>query len=173
MSRKLSVKDFVGHDSNPFFVDLDSFSHIDYKHKNAAIEVVDVASGEVMDLTKYGKTTAYFRDGDKYVKLFVERLFPCIRGFNNYSLQMLFYVLMKLKVNRDLVTIEQKDFLSACGYSPTSKKVFFEALVGLLDAKLIAKSSRSKVYYINPTLFFNGNRVNLLSGEDKAVIRNK
>jgi len=176
MSRKkekVSVKSFEEYRSNPFEMGLDAFGYVDYKHKARPIEVIDTASGEVMELSKQAKTSVFISDSSKYIKLYIEAVFPVVKGFGAPAIQMLLYVMLRLRVNRDVVQIECEDFLLTCGYSLTSRKVFFEGLTGLLVAGVIAKSAISKTFYINPTLFFNGNRVNLLSAEDKAVIRNK
>lgn len=39
-----------------------------------------------------------------------------------------------------------------------SKTVYYRALNELLDKNIIAKSSRKYIYYINPAIFFNGDR---------------
>jgi len=57
-----------------------------------------------------------------------------------------------------------------------SKTVYYRALKELLDKNIIAKSSRKYIFYINPAIFFNGDRAKFVrdiklkkENEDKKI----
>lgn len=69
------------------------------------------------------------------------------------------YILINLKPNQDQIYLYEKDIT---GFSGLSARSCLRGTEWLLENKIIARTTRPYWFYINPTLFFNGDRLTLV-----------
>jgi hypothetical protein len=67
------------------------------------------------------------------------------------------YILSILKPNKDSFDFDYEDCMNFTNYS--SKKTVLTGLTELLENQFIARGGNPYKYFINPTMFFNGDRV--------------
>jgi hypothetical protein len=80
------------------------------------------------------------------------------------AIKMFAYVSNKLKPNSDNFDFDLEDCKEFTGYA--AKNTILNALTELIDNKFIARGANPYKYYINPTIFFNGNRLTFLEQID-------
>lgn len=103
--------------------------------------------------------TGFFRtievDETQFTKLYINQ----IGIFNNLSTpgyRVLTYLMSVLKPNSNEIIFERSKCMAACGYK-THKSVY-KGLTELIEAKIIARSCNDWMYFINPLVFYNGDR---------------
>lgn len=84
---------------------------------------------------------------DSYAKL---------RNLSGQAFKVLCFIFCVLQPERDKFYFLLADCMKATGY--TSKSTIYIALAELIEAKMIAKGKSDTAYFINPRLFFKGNR---------------
>ena len=99
---------------------------------------------------------AHIRDDEKFIKWY-RGSYERIGELSNAGVRVLSYILIKLKANRDWVSIDMDECMAHCGY--TSVQAVRNGLLDLLEYRYIQrKSGGSNLYFINPNYFFNGQR---------------
>jgi hypothetical protein len=130
-----------------------------YTTKEDEIESVNTDTGEMLIIKKLPKSKEVIHDGMVYTKLF-HIDYECIMGLGVHSLRLLMYCAYNARANSDSIFISIDDCLQRCNFKRTS---YFLAINELCDAKIIARMlGRDYQYWINPNVFFNGNRVRLV-----------
>ena len=114
-------------------------------------------------------TTVREVDTDVFVKLFVSQ----IRTFFDLPPGALKLFLILLRIvgkpefkNIDRIVLNEniaREVAQEYGQPPLSKSSYFRALNDLIGAGFIAPASVAPMYYINPALLFNGNRVRFVT----------
>lgn len=116
--------------------------------------LVDTNTGDSEDITFFHRYKEV--DKDKFVKLFVNEV-QALFDLSKTGLKVFGYVLQSLKINQDLIYIDIEDARNYCGYK--SKKQVYKGLSELIGNKIIAMSKRTSLWYINPKIVFNGDRI--------------
>lgn len=99
-------------------------------------------------------------DKTEFIKIFREDGLKDFFELKTPGIRMFSYLSKNLKPNADTVEFIIKDALKHGNYK--DKKNAYIGITQLLQAKIIARSQQSWRYYINPTVFFNGNRITLV-----------
>ena len=73
---------------------------------------------------------------------------------------MVFYLTTLLKPNKDEVYIFVPDVMEFCQWS--SKPRVYKAIKELIKYEIIAPSWKPNIYYINPSVLFNGDKLILV-----------
>ncbi len=119
------------------------------------IEVVDKATGEVSDVhTTFLSVKPV--DEDQFVKVFVREL-RALWDLSKPAMRVLTYIMACMKVNQDEIIFEIEDCMGYTRYK--SERSVFSGLAELIENGIIARSTKTYRYYINPMIIFNGNRV--------------
>ena len=103
--------------------------------------------------------TGFFRtievDETQFTKLYVNNI-GIFNGLSNAGIRVLTYFMSILKPNSNEVIFDRDKCKDACDYK-TVKSVY-KGLTELIDSGIIARSWTDSVYFINPLIFYNGDR---------------
>ena len=163
----LKIKEAPEYNENPFLKDLNipivpkSNMYVS-KDKN----IVNINTEEVEDeddvLLRTGKRR--YVDGEQFVKIFVKEM-ETIFDLSKASQKVFAYMLSKVRYD-DLLILSIEECLEKTGYK--SKGPIFKSLAELIQKEFIAKTKNQFVYWINPKLFYKGDRLVVIREYCKA-----
>ena len=160
----ISVKDYKAYRENPFLNDLNiplvpkSNMYLS-KDKN----IINLKTGEIdEDVLLTGKRK--YVDGEQFVKIFVNEM-KALFELSNSAQKIFYYMLSQIKYN-DLLILDFQECLRNTGYK--SKNPVFKALAELMKHEFIAKTPNQFVYWINPKVFYKGDRLIVVKEYRKA-----
>lgn len=130
------------------------FARTEMKNKAA---IVNYENGEVVGETAL--MTYKTVDNEQFAKVYTKGMARW-SGMTPSTANVFEYILNQLKPNADTVMIYEPVFLDE--NENISKNSYYRAMAWLIKNEFLAKSVYPNVYYINPTLFFNGNRLALV-----------
>lgn len=124
--------------------------------------IVNQNTGEVLGGTSV--VTYKKVDSSQFIKLFTQniKLAFDLTQAGQKALFVLFWILQKKSINKDLVTLDQytlEEFLSENDDLKMSIPTFKRGLSELTKCQIVAMSKRKGDYFINPNFVFNGNRI--------------
>jgi hypothetical protein len=158
---KIPFDKFGVYEKNPFSIVSDNDFRLfrkrgDFKDGAAIIDdelvVAKVAEGKKVEI----------HDMTKFVKVYIHGL-GVMDKLTNCGLRFYRYILSEVLNNSDgcdHVCLPVGSTLRACGYMKDSKAIYYNAVKELLTLGVLSKKecySRNQ-YWINPNMFFNGNR---------------
>ena len=117
--------------------------------------VVEPDSGEVFGLRKMNKNGTKRVDRHTFVKVYVDSL-DKIRDLSKPAYKLFCYLLKNIELKKDFIFLIEADVTEWCGFSDKAK--YYAAVNELINTKFIARSTDNKKFFINPNLFFNGDR---------------
>lgn len=142
---------------NPFKVE--GITTINYITKVDEKVVIDSETGEAFTMKKIPKNSMHDHDGLPYVKVFQDKT-NLLLELPTPSLKLFIYALGVARPITDLVFLNIHDCMVSCGFKSATS--YREGIKGLIEANIIAKKSGSNMeFWINPNVFFNGNRLRL------------
>lgn len=112
-------------------------------------------------------------DDDQFVKLFTQNI-AMIFDLNQAArktLDMIMHVMQRTAISKDEVYIDDNvraDFTEMFSLK-LSKTTMYRGLTELESANIIAKSVKTNIYFLNPNIVFNGDRLVLT----QAIERNR
>ncbi len=122
------------------------------------------AEGEA---TGYGAFMQYIEvDEDKFAKVYLSQ-FAAFWELSKPAIRVFGYILSALKQGQDRLIFKMDKALTYTNYSHRSHVL--TGLSNLVECGIIARTSYDYEYFINPLVFFNGNRVTFA----KTYIRKK
>lgn len=150
------LTDFPRHKENPF---LDDFfprtkGKIVARSKNKAI--VDMVTGELQDTLFIGIKKEV--EKEEFVKIFQSSLQELF-GLNKATLKVLSYFMSVTEFN-DKIIFDLEQCKTYINYKST--QTIFKGLRELVDRGIIAKSIHTSIYFINPTIFYKGDRLTII-----------
>lgn len=104
-------------------------------------------------------------DNETFIKLFTQNIALTfdLTASGLKALNVLIYAVQYTAINKDEVFLDSKTLKRFFADNPNIKKItnrtFLSGLASLVDAKIIAKSTRLGIYFINPSFMFNGDRI--------------
>ncbi len=157
MSEITMVSEAQKHDKSPF---LDNELLTINKGKKTIIAgstkdvLINSETGEVSGTTVLHK----FKEVDKtqFVKLFIGEI-SALFELSKPGLKVFGFVLQSLPINKGEIYIHIPDLMEFCDYN--TKRQAYKGLGELIFNKIIAMSNRPNVWYINPAIVFNGDRI--------------
>lgn len=158
--KKNRLESLPKHTENPFIEK--AVGEIKWKFRNQTIKSKDgdnvnmivAQDGEVLGNSAFIRAIEV--DEDKFAKLYLSNL-AAFWDLQKQSLRVFSYILSVLRPNDDRVYIDLTECMKYTGYA--SKQSVFIGLADLVSCGIIARSSTFYMYYINPLVIFNGNRV--------------
>lgn len=116
--------------------------------------LVNSETGETEGLTLLAK----YKEVDKtqFVKLFINEV-SLLFDLSKAGIKVFGYVLQCLQINKDEIYISIPKLMEYCNYK--SKFQAYKGLSELITNKIIAMSSNNYLWYINPNVVFNGDRI--------------
>lgn len=165
METKTKLSDFGRFPTTPF-IQLDNFEFKKYYKGEKSVEVTDTETGEVKILLSPSKLIDGFKDSNPYTKVFKNGQIS-IKELSVPGIKVLTYLQCHLKINAEDICLRPQEIADWSGYK-TLKNVYV-GLIELLNMGFIAEQPGGQSYYwINPNIFFNGDRIKLLENPARA-----
>lgn len=126
--------------------------------------LLDHDTGEVTGVT----FCAYKEvDSEEFIKIYtanVELLFN-LKGAGKKVFQILLKAMQEYSINRDTIYLDDETGLEAAKAIDVkiSRASFYRGVGDLIQSSIIAKSTRTNLYFINPHIIFNGDRVTFIN----------
>ena len=138
---------------NPFIVN----SEIKARSLNLGKKVI-IQTDEGINLPAGSVNSLQVIEEQIYTKLYHDTDFRdiCLR-LNERGLKLVMYILYQLPANDDYIWINNVHFQDKCGYN--KKTDYVEAVMELIRYGIITTTIYDDVYFINPLIFFCGNRL--------------
>lgn len=125
--------------------------------EKAILQAFDPNTGELLGHTQFIRQIEV--DEDKFAKLYLTR-FPQFFDLKPQAIRVFGYILNQLIPNRDEFIFDREECMAYTGYK--SDKSVFIGLTELLNAEIIARGKNDILYFINPMVVFNGNRISFV-----------
>lgn len=163
-SEVLGIKSFPKYSTNPFLNEVISNKKVRGKTVSISTHPIDVGVAE-------GKTAfIHIRksiESEQFTKVYndkIQRLFD----LSQKAFKVFGFICKSLEMNKDMVFIDMDKAKKHTGY--TSNKTIISAKAELIEKGIIARTISSNLYFVNISIFFNGNRLVII--EDYLKGRN-
>lgn len=167
---KLSRRGMPKYKINPFVND-SLITHLSgqknvYYTQNSSNALVDVDTGEI-EPVKLQVIKKIKADNQTFLKLYTTHL----KAFFELSqtafrlLQYVLHITQETAINKDKIYLnlqQAQDFFELNG-SKISRSSYFNAMKELVEKLFLAETTDPNLYFINPTLFFNGDRIEFIT----------
>lgn len=151
------------------FIKLDGIEYRTYYTKESTREVVDQNSGEVLLISEPSKLQVGFKDFATFTKLFTGGKLK-LAQLNSSGTKVLCYIMLNATPNQEEICLHPQVVAKEMGYKDA--RSVYEGLVDLLNLGLLArKTGYGSCFWINPNLFFNGDRKQLLDNPVRESYR--
>ena len=169
---EMGLNNYPFHSSNPFITGVVDDIVAKKTRKVAGFKFQDVVNqdtGEVDTQTMLVLGTRKEVDKAEFAKLF-RNSFVMFYGLSKSSLDLMDYITENIRYNNDRICIVIVDVVEQkkMGYSTV-----YRSITQLIEKKLLAKADMTGCYYINPQIFFKGDRIILLNEYIKKDAKNK
>lgn len=166
IEKSTKVTDFPTNTENPFLKQVveEVQGHIIKRSqmstgatRKAILQAVDPETGESVGYTSFVRQIEV--DDDKFTKVYASNL----QAFFNLSktgVRVLAYVFTCMHISRDTILFDIDEAMKYTGYK--AHRSVYDGLAELLKAEIIARGKKDNIYYINPMIIFNGNRINFI-----------
>jgi len=121
--------------------------------EQAILHAID-ENGEVIGHTTFVRQIEV--DEQQFAKLYLNK-FESFFNLTQASIRVFGYIMSTLKPNQDMVLFDMDKCKEYTKYK-TSKPIY-KGLAELLNSNIIARTKFEYMFYINPMIFFNGNRI--------------
>lgn len=121
--------------------------------KKAILQAVN-NEGEILGHTQFVKQIEV--DEDQFAKIYLSN-FSAFFDLQQSSIKVFGYILTQLKPNKDEFIFDREECMQYTEYK--SDTSVFKGLTELLKNNIIARGKTDYRYFINPMIFFNGNRI--------------
>lgn len=174
MENKKAVKltDFQKNEENPFMKQaIEGIeNHVVKKYKSnsggdkrAVVALADTETGEVFK-------TSFIRqievDEEQFTKLYLSN-FAAFFDLSQAAIRVFGYFMTCMKPKNDLIIFNRKKCLEYTKYK--TDKAVYKGLAELVKAEIIARGPADNLWFINPLIVFNGDRVTFA----KTYVRKK
>ena len=156
------ITDFEKNIENPFLKEAvqQIQSGIVKKYKNtsgtsrgAILQAVN-SEGELVGHTSFIRQIEV--DEQQFTKIYLSQ-FSAFFELNSQSIKVFGYIMTKLMPKQDFFIFDLEECLEYIGYK--SGQSVYNGLSGLIGSSIIARGKKDYLYFINPMVFFNGDRV--------------
>lgn len=121
--------------------------------ERAILKAVD-DNGEILGHTTFIRQIEV--DEQQFTKLYLSN-FSAFFDLSSASIKVFGYIMHQLKPKNDTFHLFIDECMEYTGYS--SKTPIYKALAELVQAEIIARGSHEIIYFINPMIVFNGDRI--------------
>jgi hypothetical protein len=166
MDKSISFRDLPAYDHNPFIESI-----LDLKIKKKTVSISRTPEAAINEKGEYiGDKYMIVKkkvDKEEFVKVFKDQL-TIIFELTKTAQKMLTYFIKVLGVNKDFVVFDKEKAKLYSGLS--SKASIYAGLSELIQKQVIAKSNLSQIYFINPAILFNGDRLVVINAWERNDI---
>lgn len=138
-------------------------------NSNLPIKRKDMIIGEknhIMVNSQTGETSGHLMiakskevDQEEFVKVYLTQL-KLLFDLNKNAQKVVAYIMSILPPNKDRIYFDIEECKAFTNYRSVS--TILDGMSELIEKEVIARSDKHYIYYTNPTIFFNGNRLTLL-----------
>lgn len=161
MSRGKKLGDFAMYDNNPYSIDW-LFTKRDIE-RGETLGFYDDDDGCQIEVKKVDVLKYTTEDRKPFVKVYSYG-FDMAKELCTPALKVWCYIGDNLKKNTNIISLNVNDIMSYTGYNSSAN--IYWGICELLEKKIIARKVGKDEYYINPNIFFRGNRMSL---ENKTI----
>lgn len=160
----MNLKDFPESEESPFLAEV--LEHIKEKPNRTKyisegdLKMLDQESGSIEQAYKVQITNKHV-DTQTFTKIYTDALATAI-NLKSTGQRVLLFFLEGMEKDSDLVEFNFTRCQEFCGFKSTQS--VYAGLVELLEKRFIARTKLHYKYFINPTMFFNGNRLGIVKG---------
>lgn len=163
MGKDNRLASYDKHEKNPFVERAieEVNGHIVKKYKTASktdqratLQAIDPKTGEFIGHTTFVRQIEV--DEDKFTKIYLSQ-FSAFFDLKTQGVRVFGYIMTKLIPGHDTFQFFLKEALKYTGYK--TKESIYQGLAQLVAAEIIARTEHDVIYFINPLVAFNGNRV--------------
>jgi hypothetical protein len=131
-----------------------------YVTKSGEEITTNLNTGEMFVMKRISGNKIVMHDSRVYTKLFQESIHQlCSMGSG--ALKVLLYAMATVKPLSETVVLNGPDVMIFCGIGKSS---FYDSITELLDKKVLCKKLGSSIeFWYDPNVFFNGNRIRMVS----------
>ena len=157
-----SLKEYQRNLENPFIDESLKMinSNVAKKYRSASnssekaiLKAVD-DNGEVLGHTSFIRQVEV--DEDKFAKIYVNQV-SAFFELSSQAMKVFGYVINNITPRNDILNFYLNDCMTYTGYK-SSKSVYL-GLASLVENQIIARGPSESVYFINPMIIFNGDRL--------------
>jgi hypothetical protein len=163
MNDSLLVVHEKHYEKNPYIRDLVQTIEIDSKKSfigKTTQNLIDLDTGELLPQEVLVLGEKKFVDKTQFMKVYTEGV-SRIFGLTKSEEKVLYnYIYQIVPKDKDWFMFQLGDCKEKTNLK--SKSSIYTALKGLTNKQLICKAEFAGKYFINPTVFFNGNRITLM-----------
>jgi hypothetical protein len=143
---------------NPFAVE--GIAMKQYITKEDEQLTVDPETGQYYTIKKVSQNKEVQHDGMVYTKVFQSALLS-FKNLSPSGLKVLLYAICNARSCHDVVFLNPPDIML---FYDMSKGTYYNGIDDLLKNKIIAKKLGSSIeFWVNPNVFYNGNRLKLVT----------
>ena len=160
----MKLSDFEKNRTNPFLDKALDEVQISRKYKTATrtgesamLQAFDPNTGEILGHTMFIREIEV--DEEKFTKLYLSQ-FESFWELNRAAIRIFGYIMHKMRPKSDKVEFLPDECLEYTKYK--SVRQVYDGLASLLECKIIARGYNEYTYFINPLVFFNGDRVSFV-----------
>lgn len=152
--------------TNPFRTEM--VAQVELGHKTLTFgtgnKAVDQKTGECLGEAAYKQTRVV--DKTKFIMMYqaLQNAFWQLSNRSQKVLRLVFFEVSERAIGKDEIYLnwEVANEFFIQEDMKMSRATYFRGLKELIEKKVIAESTRPNIYYINPTLMFNGNRATFI-----------
>ncbi|PMD83725.1 RepA protein [Siphonobacter sp. BAB-5405] len=157
----LSVSKLPQFEENPFIenaikdIEDNTIKRVQYISGDRGVEnIVTNLEGEVI---AHSRLVRFIKvDEKKFAKVYLSQ-FEAFWDLSKTAIRVFSYIVNNLIPNKDIVYIDIQEALEHTGYK--EEKSIYKGLAELVKADILARSTSHIRYFINPLIFFNGDRI--------------
>jgi hypothetical protein len=123
--------------------------------KKVVNQLMDPKTGEVFEVLQAGEEKVI--DSLPFVKVYYEMLAFMVRTNCQATIKLSLYIMNDLEYKDSYVYLRSSEVCKDLGWK--TKGPFYKAVKGLIEACVIARTEIVNLYYVNPNMVFNGNRI--------------
>lgn len=159
----IKLTDFIKNDENPFMkqaielIDrniVKKYQSSATSDKKATLLAIDPNTSEVLGYTRFVRQIEV--DESQFAKLYLSN-FAAFFDLSQAAIRVFGYILTCMKPKNDVFLFDRKKCIEYTKYS--SDKPIYKGLAELITAEIIARGPNEYVWFINPMIVFNGDRV--------------
>ena len=160
--KALTLSDFEKNKENPFLKEaieqiqsniVKRYKNTSGTSKNAILQAVN-SDGELVGHTSFVQQIEL--DDQQFTKIYLSG-FSAFHNLKNQGIRVFGYIMTKLTPKQDMFIFLKDECLEHTGYK--SEKSIFIGLGSLVENNIIARGPADNLYFINPMVIFNGDRV--------------
>jgi len=150
------VADFPKYEENPFLESMVISTRKKTVEVSRGAIPVHFANRKVGDVEETFIHVKREVDTQEFRKLYTDSI-KQLFGLNNAAMSVFGYIMEATRINQDKVFFSMNECMKYTGY--TTRQSIYRGIAQLLSRKIIARTNENNIYFINISIFSNGDRL--------------